>query len=74
MHEVNALLELVTGGKTIFGKSKLATKNALLPEALRVLAMTWSGTPEVDEVLELALKSKDPDIRGAVRSGRSGTE
>jgi len=68
-----ALLSVVEGGKTLFGKAKVTAKNPASLEALRILAGQWSGSPDVDEVLELASRSKDPDIRGAIGVGGEPT-
>ncbi len=66
-----ALVSLVVAGKTLFGKEKLAPKSMLMLEALRALAHRWAEHPEAREFLEAATKSKDPEVRGAVRVGKS---
>ena len=63
----SALREIVAGGKTIFGNPRISRKTTVVLEALRILANTWSGRPNVDEVLKLASKSKDADIRRAAQ-------
>lgn len=67
------LLEVVASGKTLFGKVRVANKNNLVLEALRVLASKWAGDEAVELVLDAAMKSKDPDLRGAVRVGRAAS-
>ena len=64
----SALREIVASGKTLFGKPRLSAKSAVVLEALRILAMNWSGRPNVDELLELARKSRNLDIRRAARA------
>ena len=61
----STLLELVTDGTTLFGKTKMAPKSSLMLEALRVLTAQWDNRAEAAEVLKLARGSKDPDVRGA---------
>ncbi len=65
-----ALLELVVAGKTLLGKPRLHPTSSVLLEAVRVLALRWSGREDVEEVLATAERSRDPDLRGAVLAGR----
>ncbi len=69
----SALCGIVVGGKTLFGKARISEKNTAVLEALRILAATWSGQPEVDEILELASRSKDRSIRVAARVRAGGS-
>jgi len=62
----SVLLDLVTHGKTLFGKVKLAHTSPVVLEALRVLALKWANSLEAAEILEAAGKSKDPDVRLAI--------
>lgn len=66
---LNTLLDLVTAGKTLFGKARLADGSVEVLQALRVLSLCWSERPEVRAVLQNAARSRDPDVRGAVRIG-----
>jgi hypothetical protein len=68
----STLLEVVLAGKTLLGKPKLAGKSQLLLSALRALATGWGGRDDVDQVLDAARASKDPEIRGAVRVSSRG--
>ena len=63
----SALSEIVVDGKTIFGKTKISAKSPVVVEALRILARKWSGRPGIDGILASAARSKDSDIRAAVR-------
>jgi hypothetical protein len=69
---LNALLDLATAGKTLFGKYKLAASSPPVLAALWALATTWSDRDDVRDVLEQASRSRDPAIRGAVQT--SGAE
>jgi hypothetical protein len=62
---LNTLLDLVSAGKSLFGKARLGAATPEILQALRVLAVRWSDRPEVRDVLELAARSKDPKIRHA---------
>ncbi|MGD8321206.1 MAG: hypothetical protein PVJ02_12140, partial [Gemmatimonadota bacterium] len=68
-----ALVTLATSGKTLFGKPRLAPNTPETAAALHVLARFWAGSDEVDDILEQAARSKDPELRGAVRSASSAT-
>lgn len=61
-----ALLELVTEGKSLLGKTKLADRSAPVVAALETLAATSADDAEVRQVLEQARKSRDPIIRRSV--------
>jgi hypothetical protein len=61
----DALLELVTEGRSLLGRARIAEPEPPVLAALRVLAVSWAEDPEVAPVLGQALKSKDPDIRQA---------
>lgn len=65
------LLDLATSGKTMFGKAKLAGSSPVVLAAVHGLATGWPDEEDVKAVLEQAARSKDPDVRGAVRVARS---
>lgn len=65
------LLELTRGGRTFFGRERLAPKSPELVAALRALAAAWAGSPAVRRVLARAAVSKDPDIRAAAAGASS---
>ncbi len=66
---MNVLLELVSPGKTLFGRAKLAGNSPEVLAALNTLAHRWSTNPQALAVLKMAAHAKDPAIRGAVRAG-----
>ena len=65
----DALLDAVIGGKSIFGRPKLAAKSKELTVALSVLRSAWSGDSLVLPILKVARRSRDPDIKAAVSGG-----
>jgi len=62
------LLEVVSAGKTFFGRPRIAPKSALVIAGLRALAQAWSGHPDVERVLQSARRSRDPAIRDAAQA------
>ena len=64
---LDALLALVDGGKTMFGRRRLLAKSPMLVAALRVLSATWRTEPDAARLLALAAGSPDEDVRGAVK-------
>lgn len=69
---LDALVDVVTSGRSLFGKTRVAAPSPLVLAALRALAERWSHHEEAREVLDIAARSKDPDIRGAVRVSGGG--
>ena len=63
---LDVLLGLSTGGRTLLGKPRLAGKSAEVLAALQTLAHAWAADARAAEVLALAARSKDPDVRRAV--------
>jgi hypothetical protein len=61
----DALLSLVDGGRTWWGRRKLANRTIELLAALMALAASWRNDQRAAELLALAAASKDPDIRNA---------
>lgn len=70
----NTLVELVSAGKTIFGKPRLAAASPEVLQALRVLATRWSDRPDARHLLQEAARSRDADVRGAVRVGKAAPD
>lgn len=68
----SALMEVVRGGRTLFGRRKLAEKSPLLLAALEVLALDWADDAEVADLLESARRSDDPEIVSAVSPAPGG--
>ena len=65
----DTLMELVSEGRSLLGRTRLADATPPVLAALRVLATSWADDPEVAPVLSQAGKSKDPDIREAALGG-----
>ncbi len=60
------LIELVTPGRTLFGRKRFAPTSPEVVQGLRVLAACWSDRPDVQEILEQAARSGDEEIRRAL--------
>ena len=69
---LEVLLGLSIEGKSLMGRSKLAEKSPILIAAIQTLARAWPGDPRVREVLSLASKSEDVDIRKAAEPAGGG--
>lgn len=72
----DAVVELADGGKTLLVRQRVAAPSPPVLAALRVLLTTWSGDGKAGRILDAARRSKDPQIRDAVREedGESGEE
>ena len=64
---MEALVAVVDGGRTLFGRPKLAAKTAVVMAALRALASGWRRHPHVEPFLGLAAAANDGELRDAVR-------
>jgi hypothetical protein len=62
---LEALLRLTAGGRTLFGREKLAEKSPELLVALTALAIGWSREPRARAALARAAASSDREIRAA---------
>lgn len=62
----DTLLEVVTEGRSLLGKARIAEPEPPVIAGIRVLAESWAADPEVAPILAQAAKSKDPHIRRAV--------
>jgi len=62
---LEALLRLASGGRTLFGREKLAEKSPALLVALTALATGWSREPRARAALARAAASSDREIRAA---------
>jgi hypothetical protein len=60
---LDALVKLVAPGRTFFGRRKLASASATVIAALRALARYWPEERSTQQVLGLAARSKDPELR-----------
>jgi HEAT repeat protein len=61
----DALIKVVDGGRTFFGRQKIAAKTPVVLAALRALAHTWSDEPRASAFLKRGLQSPDADVRQA---------
>jgi hypothetical protein len=62
----NALVDIVSRGKSLLGRVRLAGPAPDVLAALSVLGRHWSGDADVEALLDVARKSKDEAVRGAV--------
>jgi hypothetical protein len=65
---VDVLVKTAAAGKTLLGATKLAEKSPVVLVALNTLAQHWKQDPRARDVLARAAKSKDAEIRGAVKT------
>ncbi len=61
----STLLQLVDGGRTLLGRSKLPPATRMSVAAVRALAEGWRHDPAAAVMLDLAGASSDPELRGA---------
>jgi hypothetical protein len=66
---LEALLPLVSGGRNLFGRQRLAPKSLVVVAALRGLAVGWRTESRAASLVKLAAASPDDDLRGAVAGG-----
>ena len=64
-HAMEAMLPLVRGGTTWFGRPKLAPRTPVVLAVLRALSDGWSTDAEAARMLTLARNSSDPELRQA---------
>jgi hypothetical protein len=69
---LNALVKLVAPGRTFFGRRKLAKASPTVIAALRALARYWPEERSTQQVLDLAARSKDPELRESAWRTRQG--
>jgi hypothetical protein len=62
---LETLLQITTGGRTLFGREKLAAKSPELLVALAALATGWRDDPRARARLAIAAASADGEIRHA---------
>jgi hypothetical protein len=65
---LDTLLAFVEGGRTLLGRTKLAPGSPEMLAALSGLARSWPQDARVRPLLDMARKSKDPQIVNALRS------
>ena len=61
----DALLQLVDGGRTLLGRTKLAASSPICAAALRGLSEGWRTDHAAKRMLALAEASSDPELRQA---------
>jgi len=66
---LETFLEVCLGGRTLFGKARLAPKSPELLIALAGLVRFWPEEPRVQDFISLARKSGDLQIQNAVEGG-----
>jgi len=64
-YALEAMLPLVRGGTTWFGRPKLAPRTPVVLAVLRALSDAWSTDAEATRMLTLARNSSDPELRQA---------
>src|SRR5213592_1364617 len=69
---LETLLQLTAGGRTLFGREKLAAKSPELLVALAALATGWRRDPRARARLLIAASSSDEEIRRAAEPPASG--
>jgi len=60
---LKTLVDLVTAGKTLFRRIRLAHATPQTLQALRVLSRNWSDREEVRPILAAVARSKDKEVR-----------
>ncbi len=70
-YALEAMLPLIRGGSTWFGRPKLASRTPVVLAVLRALSDAWSTDPEANRMLLLARNSSDPELRHAAEVVRA---
>ena len=68
---LDTLLKVVDGGRTLFGRQKLAAKTPVVIAALRALAHAWADEPRATAMLKRGVQSADAEVRQASQHGES---
>ena len=68
---LEALLQIVDGGKSVLGKPRLAPRTPAVHAALRALSVAWSSNARAAEMLALSGGSAAADARPAARPVRA---
>lgn len=71
LQALQALLQIVDGGRTFLGRPRLAAKSPVVLAALKALAARWADDARAGVLLSLAADSSDADVRFAARVRRS---
>ena len=64
---LETLLSLADGGRTLFGRHRLAAKTPVLVAVIRSLAGAWSADKRAAAMVGLAAATSDPDLVEAAR-------
>jgi hypothetical protein len=67
---LEALLHFAQGGKTLFGKPRLAAKSQEMLAAVGSLARSWTRERRASGLLAQAAKSRDRDIQAAIKGAQ----
>ncbi len=74
----DAILDIATSGRSLFGKPRLANTNGangeLARAALEVLVQSWSDDPFVVPLLKAAAKKRDPVVSKILEGARKAPE
>lgn len=62
------LVDVVDGGKSLLGKQRVAEKSESVLAALECLALEWADDPAVADLLRVARKHRDPEVREAAEA------
>lgn len=69
----DALVELCTTGRSLLGKAKLTEPGPVMLAAVSALAWGWRVDPQVQPVLDQALKARSEEVRRAVLDAQEDT-
>jgi hypothetical protein len=64
------LLQVADGGRSMFGRRKLAARSIELVAAVAALVTGWAGDPRARALVAVAAASKDPELRRATDAER----
>jgi hypothetical protein len=64
---LETLLSLADGGRTLFGRHRLAAKTSVLVAVIRSLAGGWSADKRAAAMVALAAATSDPELVEAAR-------
>ena len=69
---LDALLRFAQNGRSVLGRPRLAAKSPEMIAALGGLARSWRHDRRARSLLDVAAKSRDPQIAGALHANREG--
>ena len=68
---LDTLIRIVDGGRTFFGRQKLAPKTPVVLAALRAMSHAWADEPRAAAMLKRGAQSTDAEVRQASQHGES---